>query len=491
MAKIVYDWLLHYKPLGDQMGTMAALDASLIEKVPMLSHDARQMVLFAFQCQCSSIEGLELRDVVMGALIKGHGMPMLDSVVKWGGMHEAGSQYMIRVCRAVVRDYTEEGVPLSEAADALTRETAILLFFKSCADYAKQLADSVPSGLVSSETVDADVLKDVSTFVETKNAGVRLLDSELPSMKLLRKLREMSISGRFAFVSLTECLTVDMVAERQAAKSLRPAKVTGVLLDAVTGMKLQVADDSVGDVSEANFMALLKALGLGLAIYGFVARPVWDGYLARINEMWCSHVPHRGLLMRAEAVVRAAWFREGGSLEKAVKAAAAGTGWDAAFLSKVPAATLQLMMAEHASAKRAADDAARSTTAALLAMRAGAGSPTKRPRLATAAPAFQPAATAVGAGKGAAGGAGKAGKGKGAKNPPVVSPAGAGDLTDLSLIPFKGGTGCVQYHVKGSCEHGDACKNSHVCPLRACQGAVHSFKVTHPTLAWSGKPKTA
>ena len=58
---------------------------------------------------------------------------------------------------------------------------------------------------------------------------------------------------------------------------------------------------------------------------------------------------------------------------------------------------------------------------------------------------------------------------------------------NLDLLPFDGGSGCSPFHNKNNCPNVN-CPSSHVCPLKSCNGAVHSFKFKHKNLNWRGKP---
>ena len=69
------------------------------------------------------------------------------------------------------------------------------------------------------------------------------------------------------------------------------------------------------------------------------------------------------------------------------------------------------------------------------------------------------------------------------------------------LVPHKGqGKGCPKFHFEGELDpatgkgcDGTKCppgRDSHVCPLKACNHAKHSFKVFHPDLTWQGTCKT-
>ena len=58
---------------------------------------------------------------------------------------------------------------------------------------------------------------------------------------------------------------------------------------------------------------------------------------------------------------------------------------------------------------------------------------------------------------------------------------------NVELLPFDGGSGCSPFHNKNNCPNVN-CPASHVCPLKSCNGAVHSFKFKHANLNWRGRP---
>jgi len=112
-----------------------------------------------------------------------------------------------------------------------------------------------------------------------------------------------------------------------------------------------------------------------------------------------------------------------------------------------------------------------------------------------------------GGGNGGGGGGGHDRGGRGAKRdrtardrqaggpPPDPSPsprisekrAKGFELMNSDLLPFDGGSGCTAFHNKNACPNVN-CPASHVCPLKSCNGAVHSFKFKHANLNWRGRP---
>ena len=203
--------------------------------------------------------------------------------------------------------------------------------------------------------------------------------------------------------------------------------------------------------------------------------------------------------MKAESVVRQGFYRAA-SLSDAVRAAAVGSApWDDPFLSKLAAATQAHMDAQATAnlvaAKKQQDEHVRSLDARARREPLARDSRVRRDR-SRERPARRQAgeddsdswtpgrrrgvSPAKGAGKSAGGKGGKGGEKGGAQSL----------LMDSALSPFKGGSGCMDFHVRGECKAGASCKKTHSCPMKSCKGAEHCFKLTHPGLSWSGVPKT-
>lgn len=64
--------------------------------------------------------------------------------------------------------------------------------------------------------------------------------------------------------------------------------------------------------------------------------------------------------------------------------------------------------------------------------------------------------------------------------------AKAFELMNLDFLPFDNGIGCAEFHNQGRCAAGRSCQMSHACPLKACNGHIHAFKIKHQ-LSWRGK----
>ena len=418
--------------------------------------------------------------IVLNALSVKQGYAGLNALSAWGdvpdSMHTDVVMPLIRTYTYdnTARVYKFEKIGVDITSHQAMKMAYIRMFKHAAAD--SKLVASASFSMYEGEHHRVETL--VDEYVTRERGGRAIPPRHRPSMSLLAALLKMRNSNSLGHVPLKDCCseqsfqmtaamrTLDGVDEKVAAglkflQSLQSADPSNF-----NGMQLDATRLGLGKVSEVNFFDNMIVRQFGMAIMGILTFDEMQVWIDAFEEKWRAPDADKPLLILAEATMSMQWSRKVNASKKLAAvisdmAKRENHMWHDYYYGPMAAAREQ-----RSAARLAALENARTLPHAPAP-----------PVLSEAGQLMAGAAPQVRA------------KAWGCLHSFMSESKAAKhrDKMNLDLLPFDGGIGCGPFHNHGHC----TCNNSksHVCPLKSCNGLVHSFKKFHLNLDWKGVEK--
>ena len=461
---------LYTENQGDLSKSSAQMRGYLVDQLK-LSEEQYSLVDFVWKAksQEGTFRGLRFRDVFFLSFSDAFGSPFLDSLYTWGEIPESlwnDIRNLGLFDLATDGKVTKVGMAVSQSFQrSLALDSLRKLINQHAADLTgPKLAETSPGVLIATNSSRAAAAR--LEWEKLHHHSVSIDKERLASDQLLTSLLDQKLKNKFSIVSLhsagSKKLILDLASRSNPSKDSQPVVqelVNGLVVSKLGKSSSQRGlEGEVASITKYNFLNLLDVALLAMAMAKHVSWSAVLPYFMVIKSLIEKYGESHFILVKNVDFFLRTWVYDQISEDPTVV-------MDTLFLrlgnknDPLYEEHFFSIQREAVASRTESVAADLANTAAMIASQGGQ----RNPRPVSAPPG---------------------GSGTGLGN--TLGPVTPNGLMYESLLPHRGKGGCPGYFYQGLCALGPSCPKSHCCPLVSCQGAPHSFKLTHPDLSTNG-----